>query len=112
MNLSKSSVAFSANVSLEVQTEMQNRLGMERANPQSMYLGLPSFVGAKKRRVFQALKEQLWKRIHMWKGQLFSSKGKEILLKAVALSLPNYSMQVFRLPDSIQSEMEGMMARF
>ena len=42
----------------------------------------------------------------------FFKKGREILLKAVALDLSTYTMQIFRLPDTLCSDLESMMARF
>ena len=54
----------------------------------------------------------MWNRLQTWKGKLFSQKGREVLLKAVALALPTYTMQVFHLSDTLCSEFEAMMARF
>lgn len=38
--------------------------------------------------------------------------GKEIMLKTVAQSLPNYAMSVFLLPTELCQEIEGLMCKF
>lgn len=39
-----------------------------------------------------------------WKGKLLSNAGREILIKAVAHATPTYTMNYFKLPDSLCSE--------
>lgn len=38
--------------------------------------------------------------------------GKEVMLKSVALTLPNYVMSCVKLPEKLCKELNGMMARF
>ena len=80
-------------------------------NPHDTYLGLPSLIGANKKRVFQRIKEWVWAKLQTWKGKLFSQAGRELLIKAVCLDMPIYTMQVFKLPKLLCSELKGVMAR-
>ena len=43
---------------------------------------------------------------------MLSMAGKEVLIKAVAQSIPTYSMGVFRLPKKLCEELDAMCARF
>lgn len=45
-------------------------------------------------------------------GKDLITRGKEVLLKVVALSIPTYAMNYFKFPDSLCKELEGMMARY
>ena len=46
------------------------------------------------------------------KGKFLSRAGKEILIKAVAQSIPTYTMCVFQLPIKLCEELQSMCARF
>ena len=48
------------------------------------YLGLPSMIGRKKNAFFNEIKLKVQSKISSWKQKLFSSGGKEVLIKAVA----------------------------
>lgn len=43
---------------------------------------------------------------------MLSQGGREILIKAVAMSIPTYSMSCFLLPIELCTELEVMMAKF
>ena len=43
---------------------------------------------------------------------MLSRAGKEILLKTVALAMPNYAMSLYLLPKELCRELEGMMNSF
>lgn len=43
---------------------------------------------------------------------MLSQGGKEILLKAVTLSIPTYAMTYFKLPDNLYTELERLMTHF
>lgn len=50
--------------------------------------------------------EQGWKQKHLTHG------GKEVLLKSIALAMPIFSMNIFRLPKKICDEIIAILARF
>jgi len=43
---------------------------------------------------------------------MLSKAGKEILTKAIALSIPTYTMSVFQLPLKLCDELDAMCAKF
>ena len=43
-----------------------------------------------------------------WKEKLLSSVGKEVLIKAVAQTVPSYMMSCFKLPNALHEELTGM----
>ena len=43
---------------------------------------------------------------------MLSKAGKEVLIKAVAQSIPTYTMGVFQLPGKLCDELDAMYARF
>ena len=47
-----------------------------------------------------------------WKERFLSHAGKEILLKAVVKAIPTYTMNVFKVPKTLCSEINSMMAKF
>jgi hypothetical protein len=57
------------------------------------------------------LQEQLTKRILVWDGNN-SQGGKEMLIKAVAQSIPTYLMGVFKLPMAICDDLTRMIQNF
>ena len=85
---------------------------MEISATHDKYLGLPTLVGRNKKATCAAIKEHLWKKLQTWKGRLFSIRGCEILIKAVALALPFYTMGLFRLPKSLCSELQELVSRY
>ena len=76
------------------------------------YLGLPTLVGRSKYQTFSFLKDRVWKKIQGWKGQLLSKSRKEVLIKAVAQSIPTYTMGVFQFPVKLCNDLTAMCARF
>lgn len=76
------------------------------------YFDLPLIIGQSRRRAFSQIKESLCQRLQMWKGFLLSQGGKEILLKAMALVIPTFTMSVFKLSTFLYTEFESLMAKF
>ncbi|XP_024155813.1 uncharacterized protein LOC112163786 [Rosa chinensis] len=106
INFGKSSVCFSRNLSLEGQQDLMELLGVDLVPYHEKYLGLPTLVGRSKKDTFSYLKDRLGKRLAGWKGKFLSGAGKELLLKVVAQSLPNYAMSCFLLPQTFCNELQ------
>lgn len=112
MNFQKSGIFFSSNVRLDKQREWSEILEVTTALEDSKYLGLPSLVGRKKKRVFGFIKDKVWQQIQGWKAKPISKAGKLVLIKNVAQSIPSYCMSCFLLPKSLVTEIERMLNSF
>lgn len=112
INHQKSSVFFSRNVSNPCKQEICEVLRFEEADEGSHYLGLPNYIGRKKSAMLGYLKEKVRDRVQNWDGIMLSKGGKEVLLKTVAQTIPNYAMSVFLLPLEMCRDMEKMMCKF
>lgn len=108
VNLTKSGVYFSANIRRDKQAELRDILGVYNEIIDTKYLGLPSFVGRSKRRVFGYLKEEASKRIQRWQVKPMSQAGKTILIRNVAQAIPSYSMSCFLIPKTLCQEIEQL----
>lgn len=98
INVDNSKVFFSKNTSTSLINELCNKPNFHEANDQSLYLGLPNIVGRNKSSIFGFLKEKLQNRLQGRESKMLPKGGKEVLLKTVAQTLPNYAMGVFLLP--------------
>ena len=112
INHTKTTIFFSKSTNEDTQTTIQNLLGVNIVRHYEKYFGLPSFVGRKKKESFTYIKQQVWKRIQEREGKLLSQASREILIKAVAQSLPTYTMSCFKLPISLCHNLESMICRF
>lgn len=63
INFQKSGIFFSANVRVDKQLELKRLLRVYNDLSEGKYLGLPSFIGNSKKRVFNFLKDRLWNKI-------------------------------------------------
>lgn len=78
-----------------------NELGIGPSGGAGLYLGLPEFVGRKKRVAFSRIKEKVHQRLTAWDRKFLTRAGKEVLIKSVALAMPNYAISTFLLPKSL-----------
>ncbi|CAN6246919.1 unnamed protein product [Urochloa humidicola] len=96
----------------EVHEEVKAILGVELSAFEAKYLGLPTPSGRMKGKRFQPLKERLSKRLKDYTEKNMSVAAKEILIKAVAQSLPTYIMSVFKLPLGLCDEFTSIIREF
>ena len=87
-------------------------LGVQEVDRFESYLGLPTLIGRAKYSTFSFLKDRIWKKLQGWKGMLQSRAGKEILIKAMAQSIPTYTMSVFQIPLKLYDELDALCAKF
>lgn len=71
-----------------------------------MYLGVLVGVGKRKKTVFAYIRDRVWQRIQSWRGRALSKAGKELLLKSIAQSIPNYVMGLCLLPIELSTSIE------
>ena len=76
------------------------------------YLGLPVPEGRVHKGQFETLQDRLRKRLIDWSEQYVSVGNKEILIKAMAQSIPTYIMSVFQLPASVCDDLTKMMRQY
>lgn len=75
-------------------------------------MGLPeTFIGSKVS-TLSFLEQKVSKRINSWSNKFLSQGGNEIMIKAVALALPTYSMACFKIPKSLCDEITSLLAKF
>ena len=112
INQDKTTLFFSSSTPEVNQNEIKDALGLPVIRQYENYLGLPSMVGRAKYQSFNHLKERVWRKIQGWKGKLLSQAGREVLIKAVVQAIPTYTMNVFKLPKKLCSELEKMVRDF
>ena len=76
------------------------------------YLVLSTLIEQAKYNTFSYLKDRVWKKLQGWKGLILSSASKEVVIKAVAQSIPTYTMSVFQLPMKLCDELDALCAKF
>ena len=92
INLEKSSTYFSSNVSVEQRAWVVDKVKVKEVEKFDSYLGLPTLIGRRKYDTFSFIKEWVWKKMQWWNGKLLSRVEKEAQIKAVAQSIPTYTM--------------------
>ncbi|GAU48422.1 hypothetical protein TSUD_405520 [Trifolium subterraneum] len=112
INLSKSEVFFSRNLSTAAQEDLSGIMGVKHVMGTGTYLGLPSMVGRSKKATFGFIKDRIWKKINSWRGRALSKAGKDVMIKSVLQAIPAYIMSVYLVPDSIISDIEKMLNSF
>ena len=112
INFNKSSITFGKKVSPETQNRMRNILQIHNVGGIGKYLGLPEQIGGKKADMFAYITDKVRAVTQRWKQQQLSLGGKEVLIKSIALSMPIFSMNIFRLPKEICEHINGILAKF
>ena len=84
-----------SNVFVEQKAWIIDKLKVKEVEQFDAYLGLPTLIGRRKYDTFAFIEERVWKKMQGWRGKLLSRAGKEVLIKAVAQSIPMYSMGGF-----------------
>lgn len=112
VNKGKSSITFGKRVPDSVKTKLRRLLQIHNDGGYDKYLGLPEQFGRKKIEVFQFIIEKIRERRNGWSHKFLSQGGKEVLLKAIVMAMPVYTMNCFKLPIGICEEIEKLIADY
>ena len=85
-----------------------DKLKVKEVEKFDAYLGLPTLIGRWKYDTSAFIKERVWKKMQGWKGKLLSRASKEVLIKAVAQSIPTFLIGVFQLLGKLCDELDAM----
>ena len=91
---------------------MKDMFGAQIIHHHERYLGLPLLVGKGKKKAFHRILDQVGKKVAGWKGKLLTIARCEILIKVVAQAIPMYTMNCFKLPNSLCNELNSLMRNF
>ena len=72
INRDKTNIFFSTNTQPNMQTRIQNILGVPAIRQYEKYLGLPTLVGRAKKHSFAYIKERWWRKLQGWKEKFLS----------------------------------------
>ena len=106
INMSKSSILFSPKTKKRTKKEIEQILNIQSKDGFGKYLGLQAYFGHSKRAVFENVRERIESRMAGWVEQFLSQAGKEILIKVMAMTMPNHAMGCFKLPIGVCKDME------
>jgi hypothetical protein len=65
INLSKSEIFFSRNISQAAQKDLSELMGVRHVMGTGTYLGVPSMVGRSKKATFAYIKDRIWRKIRL-----------------------------------------------
>ncbi|KAL9299251.1 hypothetical protein AtEden1_Chr2g0230461 [Arabidopsis thaliana] len=112
VNTSKSALHFGKRVQNTTKTAIRRTLDIHNDGGCNKYLGLPEQFGRKKIELFQYIVEKVREKTKGWRNKFLSHGGKEVLLKAIALVMPVYSMNCYKLPKHICEEIERIISQY
>ncbi|XP_031090908.1 uncharacterized protein LOC115995902 [Ipomoea triloba] len=112
VNLGKTSIVFGKAVQREDKEAVCEVLGIHEQRGRGNYFGLPGLVRRNKRQVLGFVRDKVRARVLHWGNRFLSRAGREVLLKTVLQSIPNYAMNVFLLPRTLCGEIERIMNAF
>ncbi|GKV19300.1 hypothetical protein SLEP1_g29582 [Rubroshorea leprosula] len=112
VNFSKSTAMFSSNTPMEVRNLICNKLDIRVESTFSKYLGVPISWGRSKRDCLQYVVDKIQQKLTYWKKSLLSQAGQEILIKAVAMAIPTFTMSCFLFPAGVCQDINRIIREF
>jgi hypothetical protein len=111
VNREKSAIFFSKNCPEETKSEVTQSLNIQREALEEKYLGLPTAVGRSTTDAFEKLSSRTLNLVNGWSEKKLDFAGREVLIKAVAQSVPTYSMSCFQLSKTTCKRLTSIIAR-
>lgn len=112
INLNKSGVFLGASCPQHLKNNIAAELRVPILEKTGKYLGIPSDWGQMKKQMLDWIIARVDRKLEGWKEQLISKAGKEVLIKMVVQALPQYAMNIFKIPLSICRSIERKISAF
>lgn len=98
VNLSKSSLVFSANTREESKQDLCEVLGTDGSIRLGKYLGLRTEWSTLKVQALDFVEERIKRKVQGWKASTMLQAGREVMIKAVSMAIPGCPKTRFRFP--------------
>ncbi|KAM2304856.1 hypothetical protein PS1_024795 [Malus domestica] len=112
VNIQKSNVFFSANISTDASVELGAIFDMNFISDPNTYLGVPAVWGCSKRQGLAYINDRIMGKLQGWKRCTLSQAENEVLIKAVVQAIPAYSMNLFKFPVVVCNELDALISAF
>ena len=112
VNLNKSKVYFSLNISPESREEMCGVLGIHSTPNLGKYLGFPIKHSGSSSQDFNLVVERVQNKLQGWKTNLLSMAGRVVIAQLVLSAIPAYVMQGCMLPTQILNNLDKVSRNF
>lgn len=112
INVEKSSIFFGKGCRKKLKKKITVKMNIQARDGFGKYLGIQADFGHSKKTVFESIHRSIENIIDGWVEQFLSPAGKEMLIKSVAMAMPNHAMACFKLPVGTCKEMERVIAQF
>lgn len=112
VNFDKSALNFSPSTPSHPIEDIVDVLNVPMVHGHDIYLGSPTLSLRSKKLQFGYLRERVQQKLHGWSCRLFSTRGREVLIKSILQAIPSYAMSCFKIPVAICKEVEQICANF
>ncbi|XP_026417308.1 uncharacterized protein LOC113312787 [Papaver somniferum] len=112
LNLNKSSVYFSNNMSPTAKHDLSSALNMIEMQDTYKYLGVTLLIGRDKSKAFKPLIQSFYARLIPWKGKNMNYAARSTMVKHVLNALPTHQMSVFRVPKNTIAKIDTIQRQF
>nr|POE84817.1 putative ribonuclease h protein [Quercus suber] len=97
INRAKSGIFFSKHTLVENRRAIKHQFGMKKLKKDAIYLGAPMFPTRSPSRDFKFLEDKSEAKLAGWRSRCLSWAGRATLIKAVAHSIPTYTLSAFNV---------------
>lgn len=112
INKDKSSLFFGSNCTKRMRKKILRITCIQVREGFGKHLGLQADFGQSKKVVFEEVRKNIENRMGGRAERFLSQAGKEVLIKSVAMAMPNHAISSFKLPVGVCKEIEGEIARY
>ncbi|GMI84866.1 hypothetical protein HRI_002155900 [Hibiscus trionum] len=112
VNFDKSTIFYNPRTPTSTRQTINSYLQVREVSNPGVYLGVPLLIGKNKTLALGFIRDKVHDRLSNWDKQLLSYSGREIFIKAVLQSLPQYIMSCYLLPQNIIDDMTSAIRRY